>query len=255
MAEATGTVPALSLKGLSKTFPGTKALDDVELEIMPGEIRALVGQNGCGKSTLIKVLAGFHMPDDGAKIEVAGTPLNLGAANAGEQAGLRFVHQDLGLVLTLDSMDNLALGRGYHNGKSRLISWGRERAAARKALADLGYDIDVRRLLSDLSMSERTAIAVARALSPRQAKPHLLVLDEPTANLPASEAESLFKLVRTVRDAGVAVLFVSHHLEEVFSLCDSVTDMKVKVFNARLRTVTTSRPAPRRVSTNRDSWS
>ncbi|MFI0447416.1 sugar ABC transporter ATP-binding protein [Actinomadura sp. 6N118] len=218
--------PALRVKGLSKSFPGQRALADVDLDIAPGEIRGLVGQNGSGKSTLIKVLAGYHAPDPGATVEVAGTALPLGAPGAGDAAGLRFVHQDLGLVPTLDTVDNLALGRGYETGPTGLVRWRRERAAARSALERLGYHFSVRRPLGELSVSERTAVAVARALSRHATPPRVLVLDEPTANLPDTEVERLFSLVRSVRDSGVAVLFVSHHLDEVFGLCDTVSVLR-----------------------------
>lgn len=218
--------PALEIRGLSKTFTGQRALVHVDLELQPGEIRALVGQNGCGKSTMIKVLAGYHDPDPGAEVHVDGQPLALGTTGAGDHAGLRFVHQDLGLVPTLDTCDNLAMGHGYERNRMRLISWRREQRLARETLRDLGYDFDVRQPTSHLVVSQRTAIALARALSPRSTPPRVLVLDEPTANLPATEIKRLFEVVRSVRDRGVAVLFVSHHLDEVFGLCDTVTVLR-----------------------------
>src|SRR3954454_18598728 len=218
--------PALEVRGLSKTFPGQRALIDVDLQLQPGEVRALVGQNGCGKSTMIKILAGYHDPDPGAEVFVDGEPLALGTAGAGDHAGLRFVHQDLGLVPTLDTRDNLAMGHGYERNKLRLISWRREQKLARDTLRGLGYDFDVKLPTSHLVISQRTAIALARALSPRSTPTRLLVLDEPTANLPATEIDRLFNVIRSVRDRGVAVLFVSHHLDEVFGLCDSVTVLR-----------------------------
>jgi len=218
--------PAVEIRSLSKTFPGQRALIDVDLEIQPGEVRALVGQNGCGKSTLIKILAGYHEPDPGVEVFVDGAPLALGTTNAGDHAGIRFVHQDLGLVPTLDARDNLAMGHGYERNKLRLISWRREQKLARDTLQGLGYDFDVKLPTSHLVISQRTAIALARALSPRSTPTRLLVLDEPTANLPATEIDRLFNVVRSVRDRGVAVLFVSHHLDEVFNLCDTVTVLR-----------------------------
>ncbi|WP_068428190.1 sugar ABC transporter ATP-binding protein [Rhodococcoides kyotonense] len=217
---------ALCITGLSKTFVGQRALDGIDLSLAPGEIRGLVGQNGCGKSTLIKVLAGYHDPDDGARIEVGGAELHLGVPGSGEAAGLRFVHQDLGLVESLDVVDNLALGHGYATTAFKTIDSRAERARARAALAELGFDLPLDKLAGSLSMSERTMLAVARAVQDRSGATTVLVLDEPTANLPAAEAVRLFDLVRRIRDRGVAVLFVSHHLTEVFSLCDSVTVMR-----------------------------
>jgi ribose transport system ATP-binding protein len=220
------STPALQVRALSKTFPGQRALIEVDLELQPGEIRALVGQNGCGKSTLIKVLAGYHDPDPGGEVHVDGDRLPLGVSGAGDHAGLRFVHQDLGLVPTLDACDNLAMGHGYERNRAGLISWRREQRMARETLRDLGYDIDVKQPTGHLVISERTAVALARALSPRSTPPRVLVLDEPTANLPATEIARLFEVVRGVRDRGVAVLFVSHHLDEVFTLCDTVTVLR-----------------------------
>jgi ribose transport system ATP-binding protein len=216
--------PALTVTSMSKSFAGPRVLDDVSLSIEPGEIRALVGENGSGKSTLIKILAGFHLPDEGSA-EVDGQSLHLGDGTSSEALGLRFVHQDLGLVNNLDAVDNLALGVGYRSFRGG-IRWRQERKRARAALVDLGYDFDVRRPAGSLAMSERTALAVARALAPRQTPTKVLILDEPTANLPAAEAERLFQLARRVADSGVAVMFVSHHFDEVFELAQSVTVLR-----------------------------
>src|SRR5258708_35347767 len=122
----------LDLHNVSKTFPGTKALDGVDLQVRAGEIHALVGQNGSGKSTLIKILAGFHHPDHGASAAVNGVEFRLGDAAAAHAAGLRFVHQDLGLIDSLDCVDNLALGAGYATGFGGATRWGRQRAPARE---------------------------------------------------------------------------------------------------------------------------
>ncbi len=150
-------------------------------------------------------------------------PFSNGAAS--EAAGLRFVHQDLGLVDALDTVDNLALGMGYPSFKGR-IKWSAERKRARAALSALGYDFDVSRNVADLAMSERTAVAIARALSTVGPPPKVLVLDEPTANLPNAEAERLYALARRVANSGVAIVFVSHHFDEVFGLADTVTVLR-----------------------------
>ncbi len=214
--------PLLNVEQLSKSFGGVRVLKDVSLSLEPGEIRALVGQNGCGKSTLIKILAGFYTPDEGGRVTIDGAELEFGNGTASEAAGFRFVHQDLGLVDSLDTVDNLAMGKGYPSFRG-VINWRSERRAAREALAGLGYDFDVSRPVAELAMSERTAVAVARALSPVGAPPRILVLDEPTANLPNAEAERLYALAKRVASTGVAVMFVSHHFDEVFELADTVT--------------------------------
>jgi ribose transport system ATP-binding protein len=211
--------PSLVARNLSKTFGGASpALDGVSFEVQAGEIHGLVGQNGSGKSTLIKILAGYHVPDPGGQIRLGGDPVASGSPAASESAGLRFVHQDLGLVETLDTVENLSLGPGFDTRRG-LIRWSRARRSAAEAMERLGHRVDVTRPVAELPMSSRTAIAVARALSTRHGEPLVLVLDEPTANLPSHETERLFELVRRVSGEGVAVLFVSHRLDEVVANC------------------------------------
>jgi ribose transport system ATP-binding protein len=217
---------ALEMDSVSKTFDGTAVLHKVSLRVKAGEVRALVGENGSGKSTLMKILAGFHEPDPGATITVNGQVLTDPDPKTRLTNGLRFVHQDLGLVHDLDVMDNLALGQGFDVGRFRRISWKKERVEAEQSLDRLGYDIDVSQQVGSLTISQRTAVAIARALSERHGKPNVLVLDEPTANLPAPEVERLFELLRRVKATGVAIIFISHHLGEVFDLADSATILR-----------------------------
>lgn len=217
---------ALSVRHATKIFGAQVALNDVSIDVEPGEVRALVGQNGCGKSTLIKILAGFHEPESGTEATVAGEPLDFGNPVASQNAGLRFVHQDLGLVGNLDAVDNINMGQRYVTNMFHTIRWRKERAATREALRALGYEIDVRAPVGGLQMSERTAVAIARAMSDRGSAVKMLILDEPTANLPNAEAQRLYSLVRRVADSGVAVLFVSHHFDEVFEMADSVTVLR-----------------------------
>jgi ribose transport system ATP-binding protein len=217
---------ALSVVNIAKSFGGAAALKGIDLDIAPGEIRALVGENGSGKSTLVKILSGFHSPDPGGNVRVGGRKLAFGDPDASRAAGLRFVHQDLGLVEELDCAENLALGSGFDTGVGGRIHWRAERASARDVLRSLGYDIDVRRPVGQLSVSERTAVAVARAISTRHGQAHVIVLDEPTVNLPKVEIERLFRLLRTIRDRGVALILISHHLDEIFDLADRVTVLR-----------------------------
>jgi ribose transport system ATP-binding protein len=218
--------PALTVRNLSKTFPGQRALIDVDFELAPGEVRALVGQNGSGKSTFIKILAGYHKPDDGAQVTVAGEPLAFNDPGGALAAGLRFVHQDLALVPTLNTLDNLALGRGYERGLAGTISWRREASSAHALLHEFGYDFDLRAPVSKLRASEQTGIAIARALQDWEGEAHVLFLDEPTAALPAGEVQRLFEVVSMVKDRGVAVVYISHHFSEVFAICDRVTVLR-----------------------------
>ena len=215
----TGQRPLLWVSNVTKTFPGQRALSDVELEIHPGEICALLGQNGCGKSTLIKILAGYHAPDPGARVQFDDGPeLELTPHAAPWRDHLRFIHQDLGLVETLDALDNLALGPGFADGSSwRRIRWRSQAAAARQLLEDLGVNFDLRVPIARLSPVERTMLAVARALRGFADRHGVLVLDEPTAALSA-EVDRLFAVLRRLEDRGIAILFVSHRLDEVYAL-------------------------------------
>ena len=216
--------PVLRLAGLSKTFPGTRALDDVSLDIRRGEIHALMGQNGSGKSTLIKCLAAYHQPDPGAIAELDGEPFDLGHA---VPDGLRFVHQDLGLVLELNALDNLALARRVRRAAPAAGSSGASRKRRRTACwPRFGVELDIHRPLAEATPVERTVIAIAAALQGWEGGGGVLVLDEPTAVLPAEEVARLFAVVEEVRKSGTAVLYVSHRMDEIFQLADRVTVLR-----------------------------
>lgn len=217
----------LKIAGLSKTFPGQAALIDVDLDIGVGEVHALVGQNGSGKSTLIKVLAGYHDPDPGSSAWVNGEPLSLGDAQAAAAAGIRFVHQDLGLVGSISTVENLAMTTGYRTGRTGRILWKQEEALARKAMNVLGLDdVDVKAPVAGLSAAQKTGVAIARALVGWEKGTSLLVLDEPTATLPGQDVTRLFEVIRRLKSTGVSILYVSHHLDEVFALADRVTVLR-----------------------------
>ncbi len=218
---------ALRIERLSKTFPGQQALHQVDFSVAAGEVHALVGQNGSGKSTLIKVLAGYHQPDPGAHAWANGQPLMLGNAAAAAGAGIRFVHQDLGLVQSENTIENLALVNGYKTGRGRRILWRAEAKRANEAMRALGFaDFDVKALVSQLAPAQRTAVAIARALAGWEDGASLLVLDEPTASLAADDKARLFDVVMTLKARGVSILYVSHHLDEVFELADTVTVLR-----------------------------
>jgi ribose transport system ATP-binding protein len=195
----------LRIEGLSKTFPGTRALDDVSVECHRGRVLALLGHNGSGKSTLIKVLAGFHQPDPGARAWIDDEEIDLGASESALAHGLRFVHQDLGLIPELNAVDNVALTIGYTRRAGR-IDQGAQVARTRELLRRFGVDFDVTRPLAEASPVERTCVAIARAMWDWDEGPRVLVLDEPTAALPSREVSRLFDVIRDVRAAGHAVV-------------------------------------------------
>ncbi|MDW5598185.1 sugar ABC transporter ATP-binding protein [Conexibacter stalactiti] len=223
---ADGSGSALAAERISKTFGAVRVLHDVDLRLARGEIRALVGRNGCGKSTLIKILAGVHAPDPGGRLALGGAELALplGAAQA-RAHGLAFVHQDLALEEEASVVDNLLVGR-FATAAGGRIPWRRERRRAQEALARFGVDVDVRAQLRSLSQVERALVAIVRALLELPGGGGVLVLDEPTAFLPAEEVERLFAAVRTAAASGTAVLYVSHRLEEVLALASTVTILR-----------------------------
>ena len=216
----------LELVDVTKAFPGQVALESVALTIRAGEIHALVGQNGSGKSTLIKLLSGFHQPDAVGSATFCGERFNLGEPRILHDAGVRFVHQELALVDSLSVLENFAMVAGYQRRGLRRIRWRDERARARRAFEQIGLTVDVDALAADLSAAERTDVALARATVSDEEPPRLLVLDEPTASLARGEVIRLFGTLRRLRDSGMAILFVSHHLEEVVELADAVTVLR-----------------------------
>jgi ribose transport system ATP-binding protein len=213
----------LSVTGLTKTFQGQRALDEVGLELRAGEIHCLLGQNGSGKSTLIKVLAGYHSPEAGAAL-VDGQDLELGSAAAAHSRGLRFIHQDLALIDTLSVYDNLALGNDY-TGRFWL-SESREKRHAKKIFTKYGVAIDAGAELGQLGAASRTMTAIVRALHHGDATNGILVLDEPTASLSEVEKDHLFAMLRDVKAQGGTMLYVTHRLHEVFELADRVTVLR-----------------------------
>jgi ribose transport system ATP-binding protein len=225
MTAAPMDVDALHIRDLAKAFGGEQALRGVEFEVRPGEVHALVGSNGSGKSTLIKVLAGFHQPDAGWSCSVGDKDFELGSAASAEATGIRFVHQELGLIGNMDTVDNLGLGRGYDVSGGR-IRWREERRRARALLEAVGVTIDVTVPVEEFTLAERTLIAIARATDVSQGDLRFLVLDEPTASLGGPDARRLFDVVERVRDNGVGVVLVSHHLDEVLSIADRVTVLR-----------------------------
>jgi ribose transport system ATP-binding protein len=219
------TGPTLRLRNVSKAFEGVFALRSVDFKAHAGRVKGLVGVNGSGKSTLIKILAGFHEPEPGAEAWFRGESFNLGSAAAAEGLGMRFIHQDLGLVPALSTVDNLALGRGYET--RGFVRLGEEARAARAAIKEFGFDFDVRVPIARLRPIERSVVAITRALHREPGEElGVLVLDEPTESLGRAEVGRLFEAIREVAARGAAVLYISHRLEEVLEITDDITVLR-----------------------------
>jgi monosaccharide-transporting ATPase len=216
----TVNTPLLVMRGISKSFPGLKALNGVDLTLRAGEIHALMGENGAGKSTLIKTLTGVYAADAGA-IEIAGHQINPRSTRDAEAAGISTVYQEVNLVPTLSIADNILLGR--QPTRFGLLNKRAMTERAEKALSRLRLKFDVHRALSSLSIAEQQLVAIARALDV-QAK--VLILDEPTSSLDEREAKFLFDIMRRLRDESMALLFVTHFLDQVYAVSDRITVLR-----------------------------
>ncbi|MEV5793739.1 sugar ABC transporter ATP-binding protein [Streptomyces sp. NPDC052192] len=214
--------PLLTMSGITKSFPGVRALDGVDLDVQAGEVHCLLGQNGAGKSTLIKVLAGAHQPDDGT-ISWRGEPVTLRSPIAAMRLGIATIYQELDLVEGLSVAENVHLGHELTTA-GFVVRGKAARASTAALLHRLGHpEIDPGRLVGDLSAAQQQIVSMARALSHDV---RLIVMDEPSAALDPDEVDNLFRIVGDLTAAGVAVVYISHRLEEIRRIGDRVTVLK-----------------------------
>ncbi len=210
----------LSIRSLTKVFPGTRALDDVDLDIAAGQVHALLGENGAGKSTLIKCLTGAYRRDGGA-VTLDGAPIDPRSTLQAQELGIGTVYQEVNLLPNLTVAQNLMFG--HEPRRFGLIDTRAMRAQARETLARYGLDIDVDRDLGRYSVAIQQIVAIARAV---RISGKVLILDEPTASLDTAEVRMVFDVLRSLRDQGMAIVFVSHFLDQVFDLADQVTILR-----------------------------
>ncbi|MEV4945692.1 sugar ABC transporter ATP-binding protein [Streptomyces sp. NPDC053755] len=219
-SSATGDSPVVDMRGITVEFSGIKALADVDFRLFPGEVHALMGENGAGKSTLIKALTGVHRPTAGT-ILLRGEPVEFTTPGQAQDAGISTVYQEVNLCPNLSVAENILLGReprrlGAIDGRAM-------RARARKLMARIGLSIDPASVLSGHSIAVQQLVAITRALV---VDARVLVLDEPTSSLDGDEVDELFRIVRVLRDEGVAILFVSHFLDQVYAIADRMTVLR-----------------------------
>ena len=212
--------PILVMRGVDKRFPGVVALRDVDFRLFPGEVHALMGENGAGKSTLIKVLTGVYSIDDGS-IEMEGEPVLFGGPAQAQQAGVSTVYQEINLCTNLSVAENIYIGREPR--RLGLIDFRRMRADASVVLRSLGIDIDPGSPLAAHSIAVQQMVAIARAVD---ISAKVLILDEPTSSLDTGEVEQLFRVVRQLRDQGLAIVFVTHFLDQVYEIADRITVLR-----------------------------
>ena len=211
----------LHFNGIEKHFGGTYALRGVSLHIQRGEIVALLGENGAGKSTLIKVLGGIHTADKG-EVLIDGVPYEHKPGGFGEPQAVAFIHQDLGMIEWMSVGENIAIALGYAKRKG-LVNWASVEDSAKKVLEKVGLEIDPTTRVQDLSRTEKSLVAIARALA---IDCDFLVLDEPTASLPANEVRLLFEALGPLKQQGIGMIYVSHRLDEIFQIADRVAVLR-----------------------------
>ena len=206
--------------GVSKVFPGVRALDHVDFRVEAGEVHALMGENGAGKSTLIKIMTGALRRDEG-EIRIDGRPVEIGSPGEARAIGVGTVYQEVNLIPTMSVTKNLTLGRQPR--RFGLISWRSARGLARERLKRLKIDIDVERPLGSYSLAIQQLVAIARAL---EDDTRVLVLDEPTASLDADEVELLFQILRSLKSRGIAIVFITHFLDQVYRIADRISVLR-----------------------------
>ena len=226
--------PILEMKQISKRFDMTQALDDVSLTLYPGEIHALVGENGAGKSTLIKIMTGIHRPDRG-EISLSGQPVQIPNSQAAQALGIAAIYQEPLVFPDLNVAENIFIS---HRDRGAFVRWSKLYEDAEAILAKLDVKLDVRMPARGLTLAAQQAVEIAKAIS---LQVRVLIMDEPTASLSAHEVQQLFTVANTLREQGVAILFISHRMEEVFEISDRITVLRDGKFisSAPIEEVTT----------------
>lgn len=210
----------LTLKNITKEFPGVKALDDVTINIERGTIHGLVGENGAGKSTLIKILAGIYQPNKG-EIILDGKPCRFNSPIEARRAGISVVHQEIKLAEPLSVAENMFLGNVQL--KNGLVDWKGMRCRAREIVEDLGMDIDINAQVSSLTVAKKQIVEIMHAINNNS---RILIMDEPSAVLTDRELEVMFRIVKQLRDEGITIIYISHRLDEIFGLCSNVSVLR-----------------------------
>jgi simple sugar transport system ATP-binding protein len=224
------TAPIIEMKKINKVFPGVRALADVDFRLFKGEVHALMGQNGAGKSTLIKVLTGVYKQDSGAML-LGGKPIRPDSPLAAQKLGINTVYQEVNLCLNLSVAENIFIGKEPMNlGR---IDWKTMNRKAEEVLARLNINIDVTRTLASYSIAIQQMVAIARVLD---SSAKVLILDEPTSSLDESEVNQLFKVIRKLRDEGLAILFITHFLDQTYQIADRITVLKNGFFIGEYKT-------------------
>ncbi len=207
----------LKLTKINKSFPGVKALTDVDLEIRKGEVHALVGENGAGKSTLMKIISGAYHRDSGT-IWFDGKEVEVTSPKQSETMGISIIYQELNLIERISVAENVFIGR--YPMKCGMVQWKKMQADAQALFDEYELPINARVLVQSLTMAQKQMVEIIKAVS---INAKIIIMDEPTSSLSGKETESLFKIIRKLKERNVAVVFITHRLDEIFAVCDRMT--------------------------------
>lgn len=223
--------PLLKMTGISKSFPGVKALEDVNLTVYAGEVMALLGENGAGKSTLMKILSGVYTKDKG-KIEISGKEVNINGIKESEKLGITIIHQELSVLSNLTVAENIFLGNEKVNKVTGSINKKLEDGRAKMFLDQVGCKIDPNVLVSEISVGEMQMVEIAKALTKNTS---VIIMDEPTTALTDVETKKLFEVIKNLKSRNFAVIYISHRMEEIFEICDRITVLRDGKFVGQCR--------------------
>jgi ABC-type sugar transport system ATPase subunit len=216
-----GSLPTLKLNGINKSFSGVSVLNNVSLELFPGEVHCLLGENGAGKSTLIKIISGAYIPDSGS-INYQGEEIGSLTPRWAREHGISTIYQEIDLVPHLNAAENILLGEEPLKAGGS-INWKEVRQRAKSIFDNMGVEIDMKVPVGTLKMAQQQMVAIAKALSMNS---KLLILDEPTSVFTSKEVDLLFKIVKDLKAQEMAILFISHHLDEIFQIGDRITVLR-----------------------------
>lgn len=212
----------VSMRGITKSFPGVNALKSVSVDFYPGEIHALMGENGAGKTTLVKVLAGYYTPDEG-EIIIKGINVKYETVSEGLKAGISMVHQELSPILDMNVAENIFLGRENVRGPFRIFDRKKMHERTKKLFCDLEINIETKRKMRDLSVAEIQLVEIAKVVSLNS---DIVIMDEPTSAISEREVDKLFSILRKLRNEGVAIIYISHKMDEIFQISDKITILR-----------------------------
>ncbi|EIA21825.1 Ribose import ATP-binding protein RbsA, partial [Candidatus Arthromitus sp. SFB-2] len=209
-------IPMLKMEGVSKIFPGVKALDNINITAYKGEVTALMGENGAGKSTLMKILSGVYQKDEG-KIFIEGEEAHIKNIKSAEEYGVTIIHQEMSLINNLTIAENIFLGNEKFNKFTKKINKKLLVERSILFLDQIGCNLDPNKLVSSINVGEKQMVEIAKALTKNA---RIIIMDEPTTALTKIETQNLFKVIENLKKKGIAIIYISHRMEEIFAICD-----------------------------------